>query len=193
MKAHCASLDSLPPGTVIWITGLSGAGKSTVARALVERLKERGIDAILLDGDEFRQAVAEPTLGHDRESRLANAMRISRFAELLSNQGFPVVVATMSLFEEIFKRNRERLRSYFEVYLKVPVEVLESRDARGLYSKAKSGEAKNVVGIHLDYDEPSSPTVIIENSSELANPSSLAEKLLDKVTEWASQSNGKCG
>jgi adenylylsulfate kinase len=148
---------------VIWITGLSGAGKTTIARDVVARLRREGQPAILLDGDEVRAAIDDPHVRHDRASRLANALRICRLARLLAAQGVTVVVATMSLFKEVHAWNREHLPGYFEVFVKVSLDTLRSRDARCLYSRAEAGAAQNVVGVHLDYDEPASPDLVLVN------------------------------
>jgi|WetSurMetagenome_2_1015567.scaffolds.fasta_scaffold338921_2 cytidine diphosphoramidate kinase len=148
---------------VVWITGLSGAGKSTIAREVVGLLHGAGQPAILLDGDEVRAAIDDPHIGHDRPSRLANALRICRLARLLAGQGFPVVVATMSLFKEVHQWNRAHLPAYLEVFVKVSLDTLRARDARGLYSRAEAGMAQNVVGVHLDYDEPQSPDLVVVN------------------------------
>ena len=93
--------NSTTDGRVIWITGLSGAGKSTIARAAVTQLRALGELPVLIDGDQIREAIADPNTGHDIASRLANAYRISRFAKLFAEQGHTVIVATMSIFHEI--------------------------------------------------------------------------------------------
>ena len=102
-------------GRVIWITGLSGAGKTTVAQAAARCLRLKGMHPVILDGDAVRDVVCDPHTGHDRVSRLANAYRICRLAKLLADQGHLVLVATMSLFSEIHRWNREQLPNYLEV------------------------------------------------------------------------------
>jgi len=168
-------------GRVIWITGLSGAGKSTIARHLVELMRGDGECPVLLDGDEVRLAVADPVIGHDRASRLVNAMRICRFARLLAMQGLTVVVATMSLFREVHAWNREHLPGYFEVFVRVELGKLRERDARGLYSRAQAGSERDVVGVHLEYDPPASPHLTVENDGSLENTSELASRILAAV------------
>lgn len=148
---------------VVWITGLSGAGKSTIARQLVSELRVGGGSPVLLDGDEVRDAISDPTVGHDRTSRLANAYRICRLARLISTQGFTVVVATMSLFKEVHDWNRRNLPNYFEVFVEVSLETLRQRDARGLYSRAAQGKATNVVGLDLEFDRPTTPHLTLRN------------------------------
>lgn len=162
---------------VVWITGLSGAGKSTVGRLLAERLRESGCPAVLLDGDQVRQAIADAHVGHDRESRLTNAMRICRFAKLIAEQGFTVVAPTMSLFKEVYAWNRAHQPNYFEALLQVRMQLLRKRDARGLYSRAERGEAQHVVGVHVSYDEPDSPDLILTNEG----PVSEVHRLVDQI------------
>ena len=166
------------PGTVIWITGLSGAGKTSIAQALVELLGAAGDQAVLVDGDAVREIVGDPGTGHDHASRVVNAMRICRMTRFLSLQGFTVVVATMSLFREIHAWNRSNLPSYFEVYVKVRLDVLKGRDARGLYSRAARGEAQDVVGVHLAFDEPREPDLVCVNDHPLDDLKPLARQIL---------------
>lgn len=150
------------PGTVFWLTGLSGAGKTTVGRMLVDRLRTRGRCAALLDGDVLRN-VFENDLGHGREDRLKSAMRNARLCGILADQGLDVVCATISLFAECHRWNRENLKRYVEIYLRAPMEVLEQRDQKGLYSGAREGRVKGVVGIDLPYDEPHDANIVIDN------------------------------
>lgn len=171
------------PGLVAWITGLSGAGKSTVARAVIAELAQSGIRAILLDGDEVRAAISDANTGHDTESRLKNAMRICRWAALLSKQGFMVVVATMSLFEEVHRWNRDNLPSYREIFLDVGLDTLHKRDPRGLYRRASSSEEKNVVGIDLNFSPPKEPHLTVRNDAEGLSPQDSARKILDFIEE----------
>lgn len=164
---------------VIWITGLSGAGKTTIAMEVVRLLRERQIAVAMLDGDEIRAAIADPNVAHDRDSRLVNAMRLSRLAELVARQGITVVVSTMSLFREIHEWNRQHLPGYLEVYVKVSLETLRKRDPRGLYSRADRGETRNVAGIDLSYDEPATPDLVLDNEATVSGLTGLARKVLD--------------
>jgi adenylylsulfate kinase len=174
---------------VVWITGLSGAGKSTIARRLTALLRDSGQPAILLDGDDVRAAINDRHTGHDRASRLTNAYRICRLTQLLAGQGIPVVVATMSLFREIHAWNRQHLPGYLEVFVKVSLDVLRRRDARGLYSQAADGLAENVVGVHLDYDEPASPDLVLLNDN--ASPPELARRILQRLNPTLTTTNGQ--
>ena len=161
----------------MWITGLSGVGKTTISRRLTDILREQGKQCVLLDGDEIRRAFPDTHSGHDRGSRLINAKRNSGLAKLLSDQGFIVIVATMSLFTEIHEWNRENIPSYLEILVNVPLSVLEKRDFNGLYSRARKGLINNVVGVDLNYDTPTNPDLILDNSGDVSNISTLAKQI----------------
>ena len=141
----------------IWITGLSGAGKSTVSQALVPLLREQEICSILLDGDTLREVFGAAVLNdenHSREGRIGLAMKYAQLCRVLSEQGLTVVIATISLFAEIHSWNRQNIPGYFEVYLPVPLEELRRRDPKLIYSRYDSGQIKNVAGLDLEIDEP---------------------------------------
>jgi len=148
-------LKQLP--SVFWVTGLSGAGKSSFARALVERLRNQGESVVLLDGDDLREvfgAVDDNELNFGRQRRLALGMKYAHLCRIISAQGLIVVIATISLFRELHSWNRANLPGYFEVYLNVPLEELRRRDSKGIYKRFDAGILKNVVGLDLEVDEP---------------------------------------
>jgi len=168
---------------VFWITGLSGAGKTTVASEVVAQLREHGAAAVLIDGDAVREVVGDPVTGHDRESRLVNAYRIARLAKMLADQGLVVVVATISLFREIHAWNRSNLPGYLEVYLKVDLEVARKRDPKGLYERAGRGEEANLAGLDLDFDAPCSPHLVIDNNAHAENVVSITATIISAIKE----------
>lgn len=167
-------------GSVVWITGLSGAGKSSLANEFVGRLRAVGSSVVMLDGDDLREvfgAVPANAQNHGREGRLALAMKYARLCQILSAQGLTVVIATISLFREVHAWNRDHLPSYFEVYLKVPLDELRRRDPKGIYRRFDAGELTNVAGLDLPIDEPESPDLVVEYSTDTST-TMLAEELL---------------
>ena len=149
-------------GRVIWVTGLPGAGKSTVAAEIVSIIRARSHHAILLDGDElrtvFRGGGGEP-FGYDTESRLRLAMQYSRLCGLLAAQGVTVIIATVSLFHEVHDWNREHLQGYCEVFIDVPTNVLETRDPKGLYRQYRTGTVSQIPGFDVIPEFPRRPDV----------------------------------
>ena len=152
-------------GQVIWITGLSGAGKTTVARELKHRLKKLHLNPILLDGDILRHIFTNHDLNsnlYDRKTRINLALQYAALSNTLSLQGFTVITATISMFNEVYTWNRENLQNYFEIYLKVPLSELYLRDPKNIYHLYRSGKLNNVAGLDLLVDEPISPDVIYD-------------------------------
>jgi len=148
-------------GQVFWITGLSGSGKTTLCRKLVTHLKKMNRSAIMLDGDELRDAMGVENM-FSREQRIATSKSYSRICKMLVSQGFDVAIATISMFDEVFTWNRENMDGYKEIYLNVPIEELKRRDSKKIYQRFSSGEIKNVVGIDLEADEPVDADVRID-------------------------------
>ena len=134
------------PGRVFWITGLSGAGKTTLGWELTTRLRAAGRPVTFLDGDALRSVIAED-LGHSKDDRRQSAMRNARLCRLLAEQGGDVVCATISLFHEVQRWNREHISGYREIYLRVPIKELQRRDSKGIYGRARRGDAPDVVGL----------------------------------------------
>ncbi len=167
-------------GDVLWITGLSGAGKSMLAHEVVARFLAEGRAVVLLDGDELREVFGATTANvnnHGRQGRLALAKQYAQLCRVISSQGLTVVIATISLFREVHSWNRENLPGYFEVYLKVPVEELRRRDPKGIYRRVDAGELANVAGLDLPIDEPEAADWAPEFASG-QTVSTLADKLI---------------
>jgi glutamine kinase len=153
-------------GRVYWITGLSGAGKSTVGKELWRRLRAAGRAAVLLDGDVVREVIAED-LGHTAASRRKSAMRNARLCRLLSSQGIDVVCPTISLFHDVHRWNRANIANYCEVYLRVPMDELRRRDPKGIYAAAHRGELSDVVGLDVPAELPEAPDLMLDNFGAL--------------------------
>ncbi len=173
-------------GSVFWITGLSGAGKSTLARKLLRHLRGRGRPAVLLDGDELREALGREA-AHALAERLALAMSYARLCRLLANQGLDVVVATISLFHQVHEWNRTNLAAYTEILLDVPFEELCRRDSKGIYQRVKRGEIRFVAGFDLAAEMPKAPHVVLRHQGD-----SSAEATFQALLE-AMQSTGHLG
>ena len=150
------------PGRVFWITGLSGAGKTTVGRGLWSRLRAAGRPVTFLDGDALRSVIAED-LGHSAGGRRRSAMRNARLCRLLAEQGADVVCATISLFHEVQRWNRENIPGYREIYLRVPIDELRRRDSKGIYAGAERGDARDVVGLDVPAEAPEAPDLVLDN------------------------------
>ena len=162
-------------GPVYWLTGLSGAGKSTIGNLLAERLRLAGESVIYLDGDVLREVFGHDR-GHSLEDRLAVAYRNARLCRMLSEQGVTVVCATISMFEEVRSWNREHITSYREIYLRVAMETLIKRDPKGIYARALEGKLDHVMGIDLPIEEPISPDLILDNDGT-QTPEDMAARI----------------
>ncbi|KAA9155930.1 adenylyl-sulfate kinase [Amycolatopsis acidicola] len=155
-------------GPVVWITGLSGAGKSSVAGALAGRLRDEGRRPILLDGDELRSALG--TTGFSGENRRRLAATYARLCRMLCVQGHIVVCATISLQHEIHDWNREHLPRYVEVFLDVPLTELRGRDPKGIYRGGTE-----IVGLGVDAEFPVAPDLHIHNHGSTTAGQAAAE------------------
>jgi adenylylsulfate kinase len=149
---------------VYWVTGLSGAGKTTIATALVADLRRDGYQVVHVDGDTVRKMLGGD-LGYSLKDRIANAYRISRLCQYLQKEGLLVVCSTMSLYPEIWEWNRENLGPYYLIYVKVESEILRERDQKGLYSGVELGTCSNVIGVDLPFHEPELADLILENNN----------------------------
>lgn len=164
--------------SLVWITGLSGSGKTTIGKEVYKALKQKYDNTVFLDGDDFREIFGND-LGHSREDRLSNARRISRMCKFLISQNINVVCATMSLYKEIHELNRREIQNYIEVFIKCDIKELIRRDQKGLYSKAINGEIDNIVGINAEYDEPTLCELTIENTKQ-----DKLEKKVEKILDF---------
>jgi glutamine kinase len=150
------------PGRVFWITGFSGAGKTTVGRELWNRLRAAGRPVTFLDGDVLRAVIAED-LDHSAGDRRRSAMRNARLCGLLAGQGADVICATISLFHDVQRWNRENIPGYCEIYLRVPIDELRRRDCKGIYAGAQRGDVRDVVGLDLPAQAPEAPDLVLDN------------------------------
>lgn len=184
---------------VYWITGLSGAGKTSVGKLLYEKMKQKYPNTVFLDGDVLREVFGND-LGYTREERIKCAMRYARLCKMLQEQDMNVICCTISMFDEIRSWNREHITNYREIYVKVSMEELVRRNQKGLYSASMEAlkkqnqkdlpeqnqkglhrstiENREVAGIHVEIEEPKNPDMILDNEGSV----SVAE-LVDRVIE----------
>jgi adenylylsulfate kinase len=164
--AHERLWDRLPWGkrrvapAVIWFTGLSGAGKSTIADWVAERLRGQGLPVERLDGDTVRQIF--PSTGFTREERDSHIRRVGYLASRLERNGVFVVASFVSPYAEARGFARSRCESFIEVWVNTPLEECERRDSKGLYARARRGELPNFTGVNDPYEPPPSPEVTID-------------------------------
>ncbi len=163
-------------GFTLWFTGLSGSGKSTLAQYLTPILIERGCRVEVLDGDEIRENLSKG-LGFSKEDRDTNIRRIGYVANLLSRNGVVSITAAISPYRAIRDELRGRSQAPFiEIYVEAPLDVLEGRDTKGLYKKARAGIIKNFTGVSDPYEAPVNPEVTVHTADESIEES--AEKIL---------------
>lgn len=163
--------------TVYWITGFAGAGKTTIGKLFYEKLKEHYPNTVFLDGDLLRRVFGDD-LGYSESDRRKCAMRYSRLCRMLQQQGINVVCCTISMFHEIRAWNRDNIASYAEIYLKVGMEVLAMRDQKGLYSGNTKEKDSRVAGLHIAYEEPKSPDLVLVNDGS-KTPKEQVEIMMD--------------
>ena len=172
-------------GCVLWMTGLSGSGKSTVAFTLEHLLHEKGKTCYVLDGDNLRHGLNKD-LGFSAESREENIRRIGEVAKIFAQAGIITMVSIISPYAKDRNRAREAMenKDFVEVYMKIPLAVCEQRDPKGLYRKARSGEIKGFTGIDAPYEAPQSPEITLHVSkSGEKTPQDMAHELLRYLEE----------
>ena len=153
-------------GCVLWLTGLSGSGKSTVAHGLESCLIEKERFCVVLDGDNLRTGLNQD-LGFSQEDRKENVRRVGEVAALLADAGILTIASTISPFRADRERIRQRVGTerFIEVFVDVPLEVCEARDPKGLYRRARIGEIPGFTGVSEVYEKPIEPDVHLENES----------------------------
>lgn len=179
-SARAGKLSAPLPGRVVWITGLSGSGKTTLAREFVSLLRSSGENVVLFDGDELRKVLSFDKSNDkifSRQSRLNLATQYSNLCKLISSQGVTVVIATISLFNEIHQWNRLNLPNYFEVYLDVPLEILRKRDPKGIYKNFDEKRLDQIVGLDLEFDTPTSPDLTFKHADGVSAESNAIAML----------------
>jgi len=163
-------------GFILWFTGLSGSGKSTLANFITPILKEKGCNVEILDGDEVRENLSKG-LGFSKEDRDTNIRRIGYVANMLSRNGVVSITAAISPYREIRDECRSKAQvPFIEIFVDAPLEVVEARDTKGLYKKARAGIIKQFTGISDPYEAPTKPEITLKTGDESIEAS--ANKIL---------------
>ncbi|MHA7844373.1 MAG: adenylyl-sulfate kinase [Winogradskyella sp.] len=166
---------------LLWFTGLSGSGKSTIANVVEQKLYKQGIKTYTLDGDNIRKGI-NSDLTFSPEDRTENIRRIAEVANLMIDAG----LVTLAAFVSPYKKDRENIRSivkdvnFVEIFVNTSVEECERRDVKGLYKKARAGEIKNMTGISAPYEAPENPDIEIKTESESVE--AAAQRIVDYIT-----------
>jgi adenylylsulfate kinase len=165
-------------GLTVWFTGLSSAGKTTISRAVRERLCARGYKVEWLDGDVVRRYLSKG-LGYSKEDRDENIRRIGFVAELLTRNGVLVLVSAISPYRAVRQEMRARIGNFLEVHVDAPLEVCRQRDINGVYRRAQTGEIHNVTGLDDPYEPPLEPDVVCHTHRETIEES--VAKVLHRI------------
>ena len=174
-------------GIVVWLTGLSGSGKTTIANHLERRLNSEGVITKLLDGDNIRTGVGN-NLGFSTEDRTENIRRIAEVAKLFMNTGIVTICSFISPTKEIRAKARSIIgpTDFQEVFINTPLEICEKRDVKGLYQKARAGEITNFTGIGAPYENPDNDYIEIATHNKTIDDSvtSLYQHIIEKI-KWS--------
>lgn len=173
---------------VIWITGLSGAGKTTLSNAIARRFKQFLPELVQVDGDEIRELFGS-SLSYREKDRHEQIQRIQRLARMLDRQEMVVLVSALYGHPDLFAWNRENFSGYFEIYLEASLELVRRRDPKQLYLKASRGEMPDVVGIDIPWHAPENPHMKVSADQEI-DPDGLAADVVGCIPELAGRIEG---
>jgi adenylyl-sulfate kinase len=172
--------DQAQEGFTLWMTGLSGAGKTTIAIALENILRDAGLPVERLDGDTVREGLTRD-LGFSKEDRDKNIERVTFVAKLLSRNGVGVIASFISPYRAARENVRRQTTNFIEVFIDTPIDVCASRDVKGLYAKAFAGELKHFTGVDDPYEAPEDPEITIYTAGESVEES--VSHILDYLQE----------
>lgn len=165
-------------GFVVWLTGIPGSGKTTIADILVERLRGVGHNVESLDGDEVRRNLS-PELGFSKEDRETHARRVAYVSKLLARNGVAVVVALISPYRSFREHVRRQIDDFIEVHVDASVEECIKRDPKGLYKKALAGEISDLTGLQDTYEAPEAPEVWVQTEDQ--SPEESVDIIIEKL------------
>jgi len=167
-------------GVTVWMTGLPGSGKTTLAKNIELKLKSRGSRVEVFDGDEVRKNLSSD-LGFSKRDRELHAKRVAYVSKLLSRNGVIAIVALISPYREFRDNARKEIPDFVEVYVRASIETCAKRDPKGLYKKAKMGEIKDLTGPQDPYEEPLNPEILVD--TETTTEEQSAELILSKLEQ----------
>ena len=169
-----------PKGFVLWLTGLSGAGKTTIAERLYEKLDALGKDYERLDGDVLRGVF--PNTGFSKESRDEHIKRVGFMASRLEHHGVIVIASFISPYHEARQFVRDLCGNFIEVFVKASLEECKNRDVKGLYKKALAGEIKEFTGVDHPYEEPANPQIVVDTVNQTVDES--VDQIMDTIKKF---------
>lgn len=164
-------------GTLYWITGLAGAGKTTIGREVYALLKQKKDNLVFLDGDILRPMLGD-IFGYSYDERLRCAQQYSRICKMLTDQGLDVIICTISMFQSVRKWNRDNFEHYFEVFVDTPMEILKSRNKKNLYGEMPETDNSMVAGVSFAVELPENPDFWIKNDMTI-EPREWARRILE--------------
>jgi bifunctional enzyme CysN/CysC len=170
----------------VWITGLSGSGKTTISHAIAQQLDARGIAHYTLDGDVLREGLNRD-LGFSRDDRRENVRRVGEVALLFADSGFVVLVPLISPYREdreaVRHRHADTGLPFLEVYLDVPIEVCEGRDPKGLYAKVRAGEIRHFTGVDDPYEPPTDPDLAVHPGADVRDDAAHVIEAIVRISQ----------
>ena len=170
---------------IIWITGLSGVGKSTIAKGIFNKYKSKIKNLVCVDGDIIRD-LYDKDLGYDEKSRIKQINRIQNLCLFLEGQGLIVLVSALFSNSKLMYWNRKNFKKYYEIYLQASLELLQKRDPKDLYKKFKSGKEKNIVGLDIKWNEPVEYDLLINMDKENTIENSI-KKVLYNLSNFSDE------
>ncbi len=168
---------------IIWLVGLSGAGKTTLARELHRQWQAINPATVLIDGDEIREIFKhdQNPAAYTPAGRRINGERIAAMSAWLDAQNISAVVSILCIFPDILAANRSRFSTYFEVFIDAPMSALEARDGKGLYAAARRGEMVDVVGVDIPFPRPEQPDLVVRNDGPSLDAAVIAKDILTRI------------
>jgi cytidine diphosphoramidate kinase len=168
---------------IIWLVGLSGAGKTTIARELHRQWQAKDPATVLIDGDEIREIFKhdQNPAAYTPAGRRINGERIAAMSAWLDAQNINAVVSILCIFPDLLAANRTRFHSYYEVFVDAPLAALEARDGKGLYAAARAGRMADVVGVQIPFPAPEQPDLVINNDGPSLDAPLVATDILSKA------------